>query len=139
LAATRGTIAGLVGGWVGGMGFLLVAGMIAESLGRMLGIGIMGCALGLAIVIAEALSREASLEVIWAPREITSLSLGPTPITIGGGDDHVYVSGLPPRAATIVLEHGGIYYTDTASGPSSEMGAASRSVALKWSSVLPSD
>lgn len=126
LAPARGTIAGLIGGWVGGMGFLLVAGLLVESFARMLGVGIMGCALGLAIVIVEAISREASLEVIWAPKEITSLSLGPRPITIGGGDDHVYVSGLPQRAATVVLEEGRIYYTDTATGKRTEFRDGSR-------------
>jgi hypothetical protein len=126
LGTSRGVVAGLVGGWVGGMGFLVVSGLFAEAIGRLLGIGVLGAALGLAIVIVEALFREASLEVIWAPREITMLSLGPKPITIGGGDDHVHISGLPHRAAIITLEGGKIYYSDTATGRKTEFRDGSR-------------
>jgi hypothetical protein len=110
----------------GGMGFLVVAGLFAEMIGRMLGVGILGAALGLAIVIVEALFREASLEVIWAPREVTTLSLGPKPISIGGGDDHVHLSGLPRRAASVAMEQGKIYYTDTATGKKTEFRDGSR-------------
>ena len=126
LGATRGAIGGLVGGWLGGMGFLTVAGVVSETIGRLLGVGILGAALGLAMVIVETLCREASLEVIWAPREATIVSLGPEPVSIGGGEDHVYVAGLTQRAATIALEQGRIYYTDTGSGRKTEFRDGSR-------------
>jgi len=126
LGAGRAALAGLIGGWIGGMGFLIVSGLLAEVLGRALGIGILGAALGLAMVIVEELCREASLEVIWAPKEITTLSLGARPISIGGGDDHVYIRGLPQRSATLQLEEGRIQYTDTATGKKTEFRDGSR-------------
>lgn len=126
LGAMRGAVAGLAGGWIGGMGFLLVSSLSAEVVGHLVGIGVLGGALGLAMVIVEAMFREASLEVMWAPREITVLSLGPKPISIGGGDDHIYISGLPPRAATVSLEKCKIYYTDMLTGKKTEFRDGSR-------------
>ena len=120
LGAKRGFCAGLVGGWLGGMGFLLVASVLPEAIGRMVGFGILGAALGLVMVIVEAIFREAALQVIWGPKEVTVLSLGPKPISIGGGSDDVYLSGLTPGAAEVSLEQGRIYCTDTATGKKTE-------------------
>lgn len=103
------------------MGFIVISALFAEVIGRALGIGILGAALGLAMVIVEALCREASLEVIWGPKEITFISLGPRPISIGGGDDNVYVHNLPPRYVTVQLIEGKIYYTDGVTGRKSEL------------------
>lgn len=126
LGGGRAALAGLIGGWIGGMGFLIVAGLFAEVVGRAIGIGILGAALGLAMVIVEEMCREASLEVIWAPKETTVLSLGMRPISIGGGDDHVYIRGLPQRSATLQLKEGKIQYTDTATGKKTEFRDGSR-------------
>lgn len=126
LGGGRAALAGLIGGWIGGMGFLIVSSLFAEVLGRALGIGILGAGLGLAMVIVEELCREAALEVIWAPKETTVLSLGARPISIGGGDDHVYVRGLPQRSATLQLTEGKIQYTDTSTGKKTEFRDGSR-------------
>ena len=126
LGPGRAALAGLIGGWVGGMGFLIISVLLPEALGRTVGIGILGAALGLAIVIVESLFREASMEVIWGPKEITVLSLGQQPISIGGGDDHVHVSGLLPGTATVLLTEGKIKYTDTATGKKTELHDGSR-------------
>ena len=50
----------------------------------------------------------------WVPS--TSVALGPVPVTIGGGEDHIYVAGLAPKTAGVVIEQGKIQYVDTASG-----------------------
>lgn len=121
LGSGRAALAGLIGGWIGGLGFLVVSALLAEVLGRALGIGILGAALGFAMVIVEALFREASLEVVWAPKETTVLSLGPKPISIGGGDDNVYISSLKPRVATVQLLEGKISYTEIATGKKTEL------------------
>ena len=121
LGAGRATLAGLIGGGIGGMGFIVISALFAEVIGRALGIGILGAALGLAMVIVEALCREASLEVIWGPKEITFISLGPRPISIGGGDDNVYVHKLPARYVTVQLIEGKIYYTDGVTGKIREL------------------
>lgn len=121
LGLTRGVAGGAIGGIAGGAGFVVVSNFVPELLGRMLGIGILGMALGLAIVTVEALFREAALEVIWAPKETTSITLGQSPVTIGGGDDQIYVADLHPTAAKVVLESGKIYYIDTATKQRTEL------------------
>ncbi len=121
LGLRRGVAGGGIGGVTGGVGFVVAGAFVPELLGRMLGVGILGLALGLAIVTVEALFREAALEVIWAPNETTSVTLGPKPVTIGGGDDHVYVASLPPTAAKVVLDQGKIHYIDTATNQRTEL------------------
>ena len=114
LGMTRGVTAGALGGAVGGIGFLVAGSVIPQAFGRMFGLGILGATLGLAIVWAEAFFREASIEITWAPKETTSVTLGPHPVYIGGGDDHVYVAGLPEHAAELVHENGKIQYIESA-------------------------
>lgn len=121
LERTKALLAGAVGGFVGGLGFLIVGVVLPEFIGRMVGVGVLGMALGLAIVVVEQWFRVASLEVKWAPKETTSVSLGPQPVTIGGGDDHVYLSSLPEHAMSMVLEQGRIFVTEAASGKRTEL------------------
>ena len=136
LGAGRATLAGLIGGGIGGMGFIVISALFAEVIGRALGIGILGAALGLAMVIVEALCREASLEVIWGPKEITFISLGPRPISIGGGDDNVYVHNLPPRYVTVQLIEGKIYYTDGTTGKKRELHDGNRIKIGKFETIV---
>lgn len=117
LGFRRGAMGGAMGGLIGGYGFVLVNLLsLPETLSRMVGVGILGLALGLAIIIVEALFREAFLEIIWAPGETTSVSLGEKAVYIGGGDDHVFVPGLPQHAAGVLFENGRVQYLDTATG-----------------------
>jgi uncharacterized membrane protein YeaQ/YmgE (transglycosylase-associated protein family) len=117
LGLKRGSAAGFVGGAVGGICFLLlVSSTVAETLGRLVGISVLGIALGLAMYVVEQLFREASLEVIWAPNESTRVSLGAQPVTIGGGEDHVFLRGLPEHVAAIVFANGQIEYIETSNG-----------------------
>ena len=144
----RGSLGGLLGGGLGGYGFILlskalgftarqlataqattaaqaVAG-IADVAARLLGLTVLGLALGLAMIVVEKLFREASLEVIWAPGETTNFNLGAQAVTIGGGEDHVFVRGLPPRFASIVFANGVIEYVETASGARTPLKNGSR-------------
>jgi hypothetical protein len=111
---------------VGGIGFLIVGAYLPEVFGRMLGVGILGAMLGLSIVVVEAMFREASLDIIWAPKEQTSITLGPNPVYIGGGDDHVHVAGLPQHAAGVILEQGKIQYVDSSTGKRTDLKDGSR-------------
>jgi hypothetical protein len=126
LGVSRGVTAGAIGGILGGILFLIVSLLIQEVVGRMIGVGILGGAVGLAIVTAEALFREASLDVLWSPKERTSFTLGPSPIYIGGGDDHVYVAGLAHHAAAVVHEQGKIQYIESATGQRTDLKDGSR-------------
>ncbi len=116
LGSLRGTLAGLAGGILGGLGFVLFVSTLPEFLGRMVGVGILGAALGLAIITVEQLFRTATLNVLWGPRETTTLSLGSTPVTIGGGDDHVWLQGLPPKAFLVWTEQGRVLCKDQQTG-----------------------
>lgn len=126
LGLLRGLIAGAVGGGLGGIGFLLVGKVLPDAIGRLVGIGTLGLALGLAMIVVEKLFREASLEVIWAPNETTALNLGAQAVTIGGGEDHVFVRGLPHHFASIVFANGLIEYVETASGARTPLKDGSR-------------
>lgn len=115
LHLSRAAIAGGIGGTLGGVAFLIGSAFMSQSFGRMAGLGALGAALGLAIVVVDSMFREATLEIIWAPREVTTVALGRIPVTIGGGDDHIFVAGLPQNAACVVIEQGKVQYVDTAS------------------------
>jgi Ca-activated chloride channel family protein len=126
LGSTRGIIAGAIGGFVGGIGFLIASSIFVEILGRMCGLGVLGAALGLAVVAIEEMLRAARLDVIWAPNEVTSITLGSRPVYIGGGDDHVFIYGLPQHALGVVLENGKIQCIDSSSGKRSDLKEGSR-------------
>jgi hypothetical protein len=126
LGTLRGVVAGAIGGAVGGLAFVGTTAVIPETLGRVLGVGILGAALGLAIVAVETLFREASLEILWAPNETTSVTLGPKPVYIGGGDDHVHVAGLPEHAAGVVYEEGKVQYIDARTGRRTDLRQGSK-------------
>jgi Ca-activated chloride channel family protein len=126
LGSNRGIIAGAIGGFVGGIGFLASSMIFAEVLGRMVGFGVLGAALGLAVVAIEEMFRAARLDVIWAPKEITSVTLGPKPVFIGGGDDHIFIDGLPQHALGVILESGKIQCIDNATGNRSDLKEGSR-------------
>ena len=111
----RGAVAGLLGGGLGGFGFITLAhgDALPGMLARMTGLGILGLALGLAVVVVERLFREAALEVIWAPNENSFFNLGAEPVRIGGGsDDEIYVRGLGPGFARIIFQQGQIEYVE---------------------------
>ena len=116
LGKKRGFWAGALGGFVGGLGFIIIANSAAEVPGRLFGIAVLGLALGLAIVTVDEMFREAYLEVVWAPKEVTTVSLGPTPVFIGGGDDHIFVAGLDQHAGGIAFQNGKIEYLDGRTG-----------------------
>lgn len=126
LGRLRGLMAGAVGGGLGGLGFLLVGQVLPDAIGRLVGIGTLGLALGLAMIVVEKLFREASLEVIWAPNETTNFNLGAQAVTIGGGEDHVFVRGLPPRFASVVFANGVIEYVESATGTRTPLKDGSR-------------
>ena len=111
---------------MGGICFLLVCSVLPETLGRLSGMAALGIALGLAMYVVEQLFREASLEVIWAPGETTRVSLGAQPVTIGGGEDHVFVRGLPEHIASIVFENGQIEYVESINGKRTSLQDGSR-------------
>ena len=126
LGFRRGLVAGFVGGAFGGISALLVWSVLPETLGRIVGIAALGLALGLAMYLVENLFREASLEVIWAPNETTMVGLGAQPVTIGGGENHIFMRGLPPHVSSIVFANGQIEHIETANGKRTPLKDGSR-------------
>lgn len=126
LGLQRGCLAGFVGGAIGGIGFILVSGVLPETIGRFVGVATLGAALGLAMYLAESLFREASLEVLWAPNESSRFSLGSNPVSIGGGEDQIFVRGLPPQVSRIVFQNGQIEHFETATGKRTPLQDGSR-------------
>jgi hypothetical protein len=107
MGSQRALIAGLIGGFIGGIGFLLSGFFIPETLGRMFGIGILGAALGMCLIIVEERYRSAYLEVHWAQNESSKFTLGSIPTFIGGGEeDDIFVYGMPQHAMSLWLERG---------------------------------
>lgn len=118
----RGLLGGLIGGAIGGAGFTLFTSLIdADLLGRFLGMGLLGAALGLAVALVERMFREATLEIIWTPGQSSMMTLGENPVSIGGGDDHIRVKGLKPHAASVVLQDGKIQYIDIKTGKRTDL------------------
>lgn len=126
LGLRRGSAAGFIGGAVGGICFILVSHVLPETLGRLVGISALGVALGLAMYVVEHLFHEALLEVIWAPNETTRVTLGAQPVTIGGGEDHIFVRGLPEHVAAVVFENGQIEHIETSTGKRTPLKDGSR-------------
>ncbi|MBX7135049.1 MAG: hypothetical protein K1X67_20480 [Fimbriimonadaceae bacterium] len=126
LSPKRGSLAGFAGGVVGGIGFLIVSNFFPDVFGRLVGVATLGAALGLAMYLAENLFREASLEVIWAPNESSRVGLGSQPVTIGGGEDHIFVRALPPRVSTITFQNGLIEHIETSNGRRTRLEDGSR-------------
>lgn len=117
LGVGRGSGAGFIGGCIGGLLFVLVSNEVPETWGRVVGVGFLGLALGLAMYLVENLFREASLEVIWAYNETTRVGLGAQPISVGGDvEDHIFVRGLPPHSSTFVMQNGQIEHFDQSNG-----------------------
>ncbi len=105
---------------------MFTAILFPQFLGRIIGFGVMGAALGLALTAADAIFRSAELEVVWARDETTVIPLGPRPVYIGGGDDHVPIAGLPEHAIAITFEGGRIRSLEAASGRKSDLKDGSR-------------
>lgn len=106
LSRKKAVIGGAVGGFAGGFSFLVLCTVLPEALGRVIGVGMLGAVLGLCLLMADNLFRSAWLEVIWGPNESTTLSLGEKPVYLGGGDDDVYIAGLPQHAVRVVATRG---------------------------------
>lgn len=107
LGHVRGALAGSLGGFAGGLAFILICQASSEVFGRSMGVFVIGVCIGVAIVLADLIAREAWLEVLWAPGEVTNVALGGKEVTIGGtGSDTIYSSGQPARALVLTFVQG---------------------------------
>jgi Ca-activated chloride channel family protein len=108
--ARRALLAGFSGGAAGGAAFVLLylAGF-PEALARVIGLAILGAAIGLTLSAVEEMLREAWLTVIWGKNETSSVSLGQNPVVLGAAseaDVHLPRNKYPPVTAILTVENG---------------------------------
>jgi hypothetical protein len=113
LTRSRGLTGGFAGGIVGGLVFIAINLVGSQVFARLLGIAAIGFAIGLMIVVADALFRKAWLEVRYGPNEARTLTLGTEPVRIGS-DVHceVYVANVPAIAYAYRFENGQLLCED---------------------------
>ena len=132
LGLWRGLGGGAVGGVIGGALFVLlvVSLQMGGTLGRISGIAVIGFFIGLMIVLAEAIFREAWLEVRYGPKETRNVSLGKEPISVGGDVNActVYARNAPAVAFRYKLDQGRITCEDVAKGQTSTVHPGSSQV-----------
>ena len=114
LTRRRGLAGGLVGGALGGIVFIGITAAGSQAFGRLMGVSAIGFAIGLMIMLADAMFRTAWLEVRYGPREARTLTLGTEPIRIGSDASNceVYVRNVPAIACAYRFEDGQIFCDD---------------------------
>lgn len=110
LPKSKAAAAGLLGGLLGGVAFLLATGKMGELAGRMMGSALLGVSIGCIVAIMERLAREAALVVHWDENERTIINLGPDPVILGSSPEaHLYLpaeKGFPAETAIVVFVDG---------------------------------
>lgn len=114
LTRSRGLAGGLAGGILGGIVFIGVSAAGSQTFGRLIGVSTIGFAIGLMIMLADAMFRKAWLEVRYSPREVRTLTLGAEPVRIGSDarNCEVYVRNVPAIACVYRFEKGQIFCDD---------------------------
>jgi clan AA aspartic protease (TIGR02281 family) len=114
LTSMRGFAGGFAGGVVGGIVFIGISMVEGSLYGRLVGIPIIGFAIGLMIMLADALFRKAWIEIRYGPRETRTLTLGTEPLRIGSDAAHcqVYVKDVPAMACAYRFEQGRVVCDD---------------------------
>lgn len=115
---TRGGAGGLAGGVFGAVAFLIVSLIVGGLLGRWLGAAILGFFLGLMVALAELVFRRFWLEVAVGAREVRALTLGATPVTLGGDEAKAtfFVAGAAPVALRYFVEGERVVCEDAVTG-----------------------
>lgn len=119
LPSGRACIAGGIGGAAAAVVFL-IASLLGDAAGRLLGALILGGAIGMMIALVEAAVRTEWLEIRYGVREVVRVNLGSTPVTIGSARScTVYAPHVRPLALQYSVNDGTItcldYSTETVS------------------------
>ena len=77
-------LGGVVGGCAAAAGFLGMSSLCGDLPGRLFGAALLGFCIGAMIALVEAATRDYFLEVRYGLREIVKVTLGDTPVTVGG-------------------------------------------------------
>lgn len=130
----RAFVGGCIGGFIGGLGFMLIR-LLADSylagflgaglvglLGRLIGATLVGLFIGIMVALAEIASRRYWLEVAFGEREIRTVTLGASTVTLGGDERQVgvYVPNAPPKAIAFRVEKNRVLCEDFSTGKTTE-------------------
>ncbi|GMO66140.1 MAG: hypothetical protein Ta2A_14180 [Treponemataceae bacterium] len=114
----RATLAGAIGGTLGGIIYVAMLGS-GGYWGSIIGVIVLGAAIGLAISFIEEALRDAWLTIVWGPKENTTVALGEKPVSFGTSREvDVYLpqrQGEPPAPAIraiFKIENGKIVMED---------------------------
>jgi len=106
-------IGGVLGGFLGAIGFQIFANALSGTSGRLLGAAILGACIGAMIGFVEQFYRNVWLMVVYDPRNFTQVNLGSRAITVGSGtSDTVFVKDVGTKAATFLMVDSEIRFAD---------------------------
>ncbi len=112
LPKSKAAGAGLLGGVLGGLVFLLAISRLGELGGRMIGTALLGLSIGCMVAIVERMAREAALVVHWDENERTVINLGADPVILGSSPEaHLYLpaeKGFPAQTAIVTFTDGSV-------------------------------
>jgi hypothetical protein len=111
---------GFCGGALGAIGFLFIRSLMPQntddSLGRLIGAGILGLCLGVMISWIETMSKKIWLTVVFDLRHTAQVNLGSQIVTLGSGsEDTISVKGVSPKAAQFQMVGNQVRYTNSGS------------------------
>ena len=104
---------GVLGGFLGSIGFLTMTTFMGNTGGRLLGAFILGACVGLLVAIVETFYRKVWLMVVYDPRNFSQVNLGSQAVTAGSGrSDTVPIPGAGEKAASFLVVGDTVQYTD---------------------------
>jgi hypothetical protein len=112
-------VAGSAAGLLGAITMIRVSGIgMTEWISVAIGDSFKGVFLGLMFTLTEKIVREAWLEIQYNSKEIRTVSLGATPISIGSDTNlaTVYVKNIAPLAMRYQLQQGKVWCEDISTG-----------------------
>jgi len=113
LDKTKALKFGILGGFLGCVGFLLVKVGTGDVGGRLIGAAVLGACVGLLVAIVETFYRKVWLMVVYDPRNFSQVNLGSQAVTVGSGkNDTVPIRDVAAKAASFLVVGDRVEYTD---------------------------
>lgn len=122
LHPTRAALAGVVGGFLGAVAFILIS-KFGDVYGRFVGAALLGGCIGLMVALVELAFRSAWLEVRYSEREVITVNLGPEPVKIGSDSRActVWARGAAPLALRFWVRDGTVVCEDAVNRTTDEV------------------
>lgn len=127
LQPLRGLSAGLIAGTGSGLSTAGLVGLgFTAPVCHIAGLAMLGSALGSVMAFVERRFRDAAIEIEWEPNQTTRMGLGDTPLTIGGGRDHILIPGAPAHVSSVAMRNGQIEHIETSNNKRTPLKDGSR-------------